>query len=175
MTTTPRLKQGDLVRFNDYTYVISRTNKEGKLKLLGGQAGAPAVRSLVAPHRVTLVHAVREPVGRPGSRAGPDRERIDAIAERLREIRIAGGWSTRRLADAIGVSQPHLSRAELGRAPGPPSPDYLKRFADVTGADEDELCATAGVIPVDVAAALRDINNLRAVRLLIEKLEGTTA
>jgi transcriptional regulator with XRE-family HTH domain len=169
MTEPRAYRKGDLVRYADHDYVVSATNREGKVRLIRAREGAPAVRALVAPSRVELL----SPAPRIAYRSPPDPAKMQAIGAKLRAIRLDSGWTTRRLADAIGMSQTYLTTAELGKLVSPPSPLYLKRFAEVTGADEDDLCATAGVIPVDIVAALRNVETLRSVRLLIEKLEGT--
>jgi transcriptional regulator with XRE-family HTH domain len=74
------------------------------------------------------------------------------------------------LAEALGVSQPYYSRLERGVHHARSSPALLARFASVTGADEDLLCATAGYLPPSLATALQDAENLRLVRWLLARL-----
>lgn len=168
-TTKDHLRRGDRVHYEGYDYIVSNTNREGKLRLLGAQEGAPVVPRLLAPSKVKVLSlAPRLPSG---VRAATDRTRIVAVGVMLREVRETLGFTTRRLADAIGVSSSYLSRAETGGHHSVPSASYLQRFSEVTGADEDLLCATAGIVPRQVAAALTDVEKLRAVRLLLAKLE----
>lgn len=166
---TPR--RGDIVRYGDHEYVISSTNREGKLRLLGSEPDAPPVPHLLAPSRVKVL--ARAPRQRLGGKQGVGRARITEVGQHLRQTREALGYTTRRLADAIGVSSSYLSRAETGGYGSPPSPAYLARFAEVTGDDELALCALAGVIPQRIADALTDVDTLKAVDLLIAKLKGT--
>jgi hypothetical protein len=42
-------RRGDIVRYGDHEYVISSTNREGKLRLLGSEPDAPPVPQLLAP------------------------------------------------------------------------------------------------------------------------------
>jgi transcriptional regulator with XRE-family HTH domain len=170
-TRNEPLRRGDLVHYQNYNYVVAATNREGKLRLLGAQEGAPPAPRLLAPGRVKLIS--RAPRLREGGRAATDPARVKAVGAMLQQAREAMGYSTRRLADTIGVSGPYVSRAETDTHPYAPSAAYLERFAEVTGADELALCATAGVIPARIAEALTDLETLRAVDLLIAKLKGT--
>lgn len=169
---TEPLRRGDLVSYESFEYVVASTNREGKIRLLGAQEGAPPVPKLLAPSRVTV--RARGPRLRVGGKPAIDRARIVGVGTLLRETREALGYTTRRLADQIGVSATYLNRAEMGSYRSPPSATYLARFAEVTGADELELCAAAGVIPHRISAALTDLGTLKAVDLLITKLKGHT-
>ena len=165
-----RLRPGDIVRLGEHEYVVKSTTREGKVRLLGTREGVPPVNRLVAPTRVTLIAPVpRLPSAR---RPATDPARITAVGVLLRQAREGMGFTTRRLADAIGVSSTYLSRAELGTHHSVPSASYLERFAALTGADEDLLCATAGIVPRWIASQLTDVDKLRSVRLLLQKLEG---
>jgi transcriptional regulator with XRE-family HTH domain len=158
---------GDLVRYGDHHYVVVKTNRDGKVRLLGAEAGAPYVRTMVAPTRVELVAAAP----RVTYRAPVDPVQRKMIGELLRDVREQIGLSITSMAEALGVSQPYYSRLERGLHHARPSPALLKRFAYVTGADEDLLCATAGYLPPSLATALQDAENLALVRVLIAKLE----
>lgn len=164
-----QLRRGDRVSYGDHEYIVANTTREGKLRLLGTDPTAPVVPRLLAPTRVKVV-ALGPRLPSPTRRA-TDRDRIVATGEMLREVRETLGFTTRRLADIIGVNSSYLSRAETGKHHSVPSAGYLQRFSEVTGADEDLLCATAGIVPKQIAAALTDVEKLRAVRLLLAKLE----
>jgi transcriptional regulator with XRE-family HTH domain len=165
--TPKKYRKGDLVRYGDYQYVVVRRNRDGKLRLLGGETGAPYIRTLVAPTRVDLIAAAARVSSRPPS----DPAERARIGDLLRNEREGCGYSITGTAEALGVSQPYYSRLERGLHHARPSPELLKRFAAITGADEDLLCATAGYLPPSLATALQDAENLRLVRLLIAKLE----
>jgi transcriptional regulator with XRE-family HTH domain len=172
MTTTAKAppRRGDIVRFADREYVVASATKDGRIRLLGAEDGAPPVPQLLAPSRVKIL--TRAPRKRLAGKQGVGRSRIEGVGQQLRQTRESLGYTTRHLADAIGVSSSYVSRAETGGYGSPPSPAYLKRFAEVTGDDELALCALAGVIPARISAALTDEETLKAVDLLITKLKG---
>jgi transcriptional regulator with XRE-family HTH domain len=165
--TAKNYRKGDLLRYGGYQYVVVKSNRDGKLRLLGGEAGAPHISTLVAPTRVTLLAAAPKAAYRPHT----DPAQRISIGELLREEREKVGFSITGTAEALGVSQPYYSRLERGLHHARPSPALLRRFASVTGADEDLLCATAGYLPPSLAAALQDVEKLRLVRVLLAKLE----
>ena len=161
---TEKIKRGAVVRFEGGDYMVANRTREGRLRLLS-QPGASHVRELIPEEDVTVI----APAPTPNYRVRVDPARIEAVAAMLREIRERSGLSQRALADAIGVSQSYLYRCETAADESPPSPAYLQVFAEVTGADEDALCAAAGVVPVEVAEALTDLPTLRKVRTLISR------
>jgi transcriptional regulator with XRE-family HTH domain len=165
--TPKKFRKGDLVRYGDYQYVVVKTNRDGKLRLLGAEAGAPYVRNLVAPTKVTLIAAAPRVAYRPPADPAQRKE----VGELLRDERKQFGLSITSLAEALGVSQPYYSRIERGIHHARPSPALLNRFASITGADEDLLCATADYLPPSFATALQDAENLALVRVLLARLE----
>jgi transcriptional regulator with XRE-family HTH domain len=168
--TMRKFRKGDLVRYGDYQYVVVKTNRDGKLRLLGGEACAPYVRNMVAPTRLALVAAA----ARVTARAQANPETRVRIGELLRSVREELGFSITGTAEFLGISQPYYSRLERGLHHARPSPALLARFAYVTGADEDLLFATAGYLPPSLATGLQDVATLRLVRWLIAKLGQST-
>jgi transcriptional regulator with XRE-family HTH domain len=165
--TAHTFRKGDLVRYGDFQYVVSKTNRDRKLRLVRAESGAPYIRNMIAPTRVSLVESAPRVANRPC----PSPAQRANIGELLLMTREQFGLSITSMAEALGVSQPYYSRLERGLHHARPSPALLKRFASVTGADEDLLCATAGYLPPSLATALQDAEKLRLVRVLVAKLE----
>jgi transcriptional regulator with XRE-family HTH domain len=163
---TPKTyRLGDLVEYRGYQYVVVKRNRDGMLRLMGVGGAPPYVRTMVAPTKVTLLEAAARIETR--SPADPeDRVRLGVL---LREVRLSLGYSTTGLAEILAVSQSHLSRLERGAHHARASVAFLERFADVTGADEDVLCAAAGHIPSTITTSLRSVDNLKDTRLLLAK------
>lgn len=61
-------------------------------------------------------------------------------------------FSLRKFAEAVGISPTFLSKVEVGEFV-PPSPEKIKKMAELLGIDADELLALAG----KVDPALSDI------------------
>jgi transcriptional regulator with XRE-family HTH domain len=71
---------------------------------------------------------------------------------RVRELRLAKGWSQAHLAEQSGVSIRTVQRVEQGAHPGL---DSLRRLADVLGVGVDELQTATGSGPTSFVAAVR--------------------
>ncbi|MDQ6836857.1 MAG: helix-turn-helix domain-containing protein [Actinomycetota bacterium] len=79
---------------------------------------------------------------------------MSELGDRLRELRLAAGWSQRKLAAQLGVGFPHVSKIEAGTEK--PSDELLGRLADVLGAERDELFLLAQRVPDDVRRQVLD-------------------
>jgi DNA-binding XRE family transcriptional regulator len=60
----------------------------------------------------------------------------------LAELRLRKGWSQRRLAEAIGVKQPHIARLESGQ--NEPSLGTVRKLAAALGATVEEIVNAFG-------------------------------
>ena len=72
-----------------------------------------------------------------------------AFGERIRELRLAKGWTLRDLAPRVGVGFTYISKVENGKLDfgDYPSDALIHRLAEALGADEDELLLLAERIP----------------------------
>ena len=84
---------------------------------------------------------------------GPPEAANGEFGDRLRRLREARRLSLRRLARLVAVSPSYLSRIERSHVP-PPSERTIAKIARTLMIDPDDLLATAGRIPGDVAARL---------------------
>ena len=75
------------------------------------------------------------------------------FGDRLRRLRETRRLSVRRLARLVSVSPSYLSRIERNHVP-PPSERTIEKIARTLLIEADDLLATAGRIPEDVAAKL---------------------
>jgi transcriptional regulator with XRE-family HTH domain len=82
---------------------------------------------------------------------GPPPSPNGEFGERLRRLREARRLSVRRLARLVSVSPSYLSRIERSHVP-PPSEKTIAKIARTLMIEPDDLLATAGRIPEDVAA-----------------------
>lgn len=82
-----------------------------------------------------------------------------SLAERLRELRAKKTVSLQAVADAIGVSKPHVWELEKGKAKNP-SLDLLKKIADFYGVTLDYLAGIneQGSSKLQYSALLRKVN-----------------
>lgn len=79
-----------------------------------------------------------------------------AGAQRLDDLLRRGGWSSTRLAVALGVSQATVSRYRTGERA--PDPDRLVDICRVTGLSADEILG----LPLDHEGASHEAARLRA-------------
>lgn len=75
------------------------------------------------------------------------------FGDRLRRLRETRRLSVRRLARLVSVSPSYLSRIERSHVP-PPSERTIAKIARTLMIEPDDLLASAGRIPEDVAAKL---------------------
>lgn len=66
------------------------------------------------------------------------------FGSKLRERRLAQGYSLRKFAEKVGISPTYLSLVETGNADYPPAADRVKKMAELLGADPEEWIALAG-------------------------------
>ena len=67
----------------------------------------------------------------------------------LRDMRLAKGYSLRKLADLVGVSPTYLSQVEQGNV-DPPTAERVQKMAEILKENADELIALAGRVPGDL-------------------------
>jgi len=70
---------------------------------------------------------------------------MDALSTMLRSARAVSGLSLRVVAHETGLSSSFVHRCEQGV--DTPSAENIVRLANLFGADADDWCAAAGVIP----------------------------
>lgn len=78
---------------------------------------------------------------------------MNALGDRIRQLRTSKGYSLRKLAPLVGVGFSYLSKVENGKLDfdGTPSQSLIHRLADVLEADEDELLLLARHLPREMA------------------------
>lgn len=78
---------------------------------------------------------------------------MNAVGQRIRELRQAKGYTLRQLAPMVGVGFSYLSKVENGRLDfdGSPSESLIHRLAASLDADEDELLLLARHLPKKLA------------------------
>ena len=109
---------------------------------------------------------------------GPPREirpQLARLGGELRRVRVLAGLSGRQIADAVGISQPTVSRIERGASV--PSLRELIAWADATEVSEDRraLLLGLGEAAVNEVTPLRDRTSggLAAVQEDVRELEAT--
>ena len=76
--------------------------------------------------------------------------RKQTFGKLIKDLRLRNTeYSLRRLAGAIGISAPYLSRLEAEKDP-PPSEEIIIRMADALGTDKDELLSYADKVSPDI-------------------------
>lgn len=109
------------------------------------------------------------------------------FGRRLRDKRLAKGYSLRAFAKLVEVSPTYLSQVEQDNV-DPPTADRVKRMAELLGENPDEWIALAGRVPEDLPGIiqkqptempelLREANGLTAEQLRhiteqVRKLKG---
>jgi transcriptional regulator with XRE-family HTH domain len=68
--------------------------------------------------------------------------RVELVAENIKQLRKAKGWSQTQLADKISSHLSHVSRIETGKYP--PSLDDMIKIADILEVPLEQLVAPAG-------------------------------
>ncbi|GEM_PF-4295660 len=91
----------------------------------------------------------------------------DSFNKKLRELRERAGLSQSEVAERVGVSFTYLSKIETGVKP-PPSEKVILKLAEVLNCDKDDLMASAGKVPSDVARILKN----REVRQSLRESEA---
>ncbi|GIW56343.1 MAG: hypothetical protein KatS3mg082_3019 [Nitrospiraceae bacterium] len=79
----------------------------------------------------------------------------NTFGPRLRDKRIAKGFSLRKFAELVGVSPTYLSQVEQGNVQ-PPTADRVKRMAELLGENPDEWIALAGRVPEDLPEIIHE-------------------
>lgn len=71
------------------------------------------------------------------------------FGERVRQLRLAKGWTLRDLAPAVGVGFTYISKIENGELDfgDYPGEALIRRLAKALGGDEDELLLLAERVP----------------------------
>jgi HTH-type transcriptional regulator, competence development regulator len=84
------------------------------------------------------------------------------FGDRIRELRMAKGYSLRQLAPLVGVGFSYLSKVENERLDfaGTASESLIHRLADVLEADEEELLLLAQHVPKRIADRILEHPNL---------------
>lgn len=72
-----------------------------------------------------------------------ERPAPDTFGKRVRELRLAGRLSQKRLAGAAGIDFTYLSKIENGHR-RPPRPGVIRALAAALSVGEEELLAAAG-------------------------------
>lgn len=95
---------------------------------------------------------------------------MNAFGNRIRELRMAKGYSLRKLAPLAGVGFSYLSKVENDRldSGGSPSESLIHRLADVLEADEEELLLLAHHVPDTIANQI--FNHPELFRQLAQQL-----
>lgn len=70
------------------------------------------------------------------------KKRVQSFGERLRDARVAKGYSLRKFAKDAEVSPTYLSQVEQDKV-APPTADRVKRIAELLGESVDEWMAYA--------------------------------
>ncbi|HXA42238.1 MAG TPA: helix-turn-helix transcriptional regulator [Candidatus Solibacter sp.] len=71
------------------------------------------------------------------------------FASRILELRRKAGLTQRKLADELGINFTYLSKLENGHGDAP-ADDTIRRLAEATGGDPEELLALAGKISLQL-------------------------
>jgi transcriptional regulator with XRE-family HTH domain len=96
----------------------------------------------------------------------------NTFGSRLRDKRIAKGFSLRKFAELVGVSPTYLSQVEQGNVQ-PPTADRVKRMAELLGENPDEWIALAGRVPEDLPPIIQ--KQPTAMPELLREASGLTA
>jgi HTH-type transcriptional regulator, competence development regulator len=64
-------------------------------------------------------------------------------------------FSLRKFAEAVGISPTYLSKVEKGEF-APPSPQNIKKIAELLEVDADELLALAGKVDPDLSEIVKE-------------------
>jgi len=78
------------------------------------------------------------------------------FGKRLRELRLAKGFTLRQLAEAVGVDFTYLSKIENGKEGYLPSAETIRSIAEALGADSLELLDIAQKVPPELAQIAAD-------------------
>jgi len=82
-------------------------------------------------------------------------------------------FSLRKFAQDVGVSATFMSKVETGDF-GPPSPERIKRMAELLGVDADELLALARKVDPELSSIIRDQPRAMADFLRTASASGLT-
>lgn len=82
------------------------------------------------------------------------------FGERIRQLRenrkkSDPRFSLRKFAETVGISPTFLSKVEVGEF-APPSPENIKKMAELLGVDADELLALAGKVDPALSEIIKD-------------------
>jgi|SRR3977135_30903 transcriptional regulator with XRE-family HTH domain len=91
----------------------------------------------------------------------------------IREVREAKGISLRNLAKRIGVSPTFLSKVET--EDWKPKEDKLRKIASILEMDGDELVASAGRVPSDLADIIKKHGAKAELAALLRVTKGYSA
>lgn len=83
---------------------------------------------------------------------------MNALGEKIRELRKAKGFSLRTLAPMVGVGYSYLSKVENSKLDfgDSPSEALIHRLAETLDGDEDVLLLMAGRIPESISRRILD-------------------
>ncbi len=94
------------------------------------------------------------------------------FGQKLRQKRIAKGYSLRKFAAQVGVSPTYLSQVEQGNVQ-PPTADRVRRMAELLGENPDEWIALAGRVPEDLPEIIQ--SHPLQIPELLREASGLTA
>ncbi len=94
------------------------------------------------------------------------------FGSRVRELRELEKVGLRKFAEKVGMSPTYLSKVERGDFP-PPSEAKVKAIAEALGQDPDELLASAGRFPSELAGIIRQ--QPREMADFLRAADGLTA
>ena len=94
------------------------------------------------------------------------------FGSRVRELRELEKVGLRKFAEKVGMSPTYLSKVERGDFP-PPSEAKVKAIAKALGQDPDELLASAGRFPSELAGIIRQ--QPREMADFLRAADGLTA
>lgn len=98
------------------------------------------------------------------------KKKLQTFGERLREARVAKGYSLRKFAKEADVSPTYLSQVEQDKV-APPTADRVKRIADLLGESVDEWMAYADRLDEELPDI---IHSDPAVPDLLRAVQGMT-
>jgi transcriptional regulator with XRE-family HTH domain len=98
------------------------------------------------------------------------KKRVQSFGERLRDARVAKGYSLRKFAKEADVSPTYLSQVEQDKV-APPTADRIKRIAELLGENVDEWMAYADRLDVELPDI---IHSDPAVPDLLRAVQGMT-
>lgn len=90
-----------------------------------------------------------------------------SFGAKLRELRKAGGFTLRELAEKAGLDFTYLSKIETGKLQYMPATDTIRKLAELLGANPLELLSLADKLPPE----LHQISDVPAARRFMERAQ----